>query len=339
MKHYFIANPVAGKGKVRTELLPKIFAAANAAEIDYVIHRTMNIGDATRIAQAVCEEEPNEKKRFYACGGDGTLNEVLNGIVGKPNCELAVIPAGTGNDFIRNFSEPAEAFLDIAAQINGNAVEVDCLKYEFLGGDVNQVGESFGYAMNMFNLGFDAQAVVRMSYYKKKPFLKGTGAYIAGVGHELIKLSSVKLEATIEGTVPSGERTLDELYLPEGTTVDNPATIEYEGDVLLGGIGNGGFSGGGFHGIPTAQVSDGLMDVMIIEAVTRRFFISLVGKYQKGTHFHDDRIKKIMKYYRCKSATFRPVDKMVFSIDGECVTVGDVRMSVADEKIKFSLPV
>ena len=116
MKHYFIVNPSAGSTdsfKTLTEKLGSISA-------DYEIYRTTEKGDAIRFIKDKCEELSYEKLRFYACGGDGTLNEVANGAVGYKNAEISCFPCGSGNDFVKYYGAK-ERFLDAEELISSVA--------------------------------------------------------------------------------------------------------------------------------------------------------------------------------------------------------------------------
>ena len=117
MKHIFIVNPAAGKGKTLPAMLQRITYACKEHEVDYEIYHTATVGDATRYVAKKCRDNPDTEFRFYACGGDGTMNEVANGIVGMENAQLAVVPKGTGNDFVKIFSSP-ENFNNIGKIIN-----------------------------------------------------------------------------------------------------------------------------------------------------------------------------------------------------------------------------
>ena len=138
MKHIFVYNPIAGAGKVQKTELPRILAAVKDAGVDYEIHRTTNAGEATSWVRRRLENAPPEDLlRFYAVGGDGTLGEVLNGLYGFENAELACVPMGSGNDFIRNFGgEPRGAedypFTRIDAQLRGEATPIDVMEIQFL---------------------------------------------------------------------------------------------------------------------------------------------------------------------------------------------------------------
>ena len=112
IKHVFILNPAAGKREGKESLRSQIEQACLARGVDFVIHVTGQAGEATSFVDAFCTREPDTQLRFYACGGDGTLSETVNGAYGHPNAAVGVIPVGTGNDFVRNFSGK-QAFLDI----------------------------------------------------------------------------------------------------------------------------------------------------------------------------------------------------------------------------------
>src|SRR5665647_2515123 len=98
MKHVFIINPAAGKGRQACELKPKIEKYCDENSLDCIIHVTSAAYEAIGFVRELAKT--GEHMRFYACGGDGTLYEVVNGAFGYPNAEVAVMPLGSGNDFI-----------------------------------------------------------------------------------------------------------------------------------------------------------------------------------------------------------------------------------------------
>ncbi|MCR4804597.1 MAG: acylglycerol kinase family protein, partial [Clostridia bacterium] len=119
MKHIFVVNPAAGNGAALRDILPKIHKALTGFADDYEIHRTLSEQETILYCRQKCAFEGDV--RFYACGGDGTVNNVLTGIAGHSNAQLAVVPCGTGNDFVRNFTN-RDNFLDIEKQINGSVM-------------------------------------------------------------------------------------------------------------------------------------------------------------------------------------------------------------------------
>jgi diacylglycerol kinase family enzyme len=320
VKHIFLINPAAGNGRA-TLLIPQILSAAKQLDVCYEIHRTVNVGDARRYVKEHLENGNGEIFRFYACGGDGTLNEVLNGMVGYDNAQLACVPLGSGNDFIRNFEDPSR-FLDISRQIQGISVSVDVIEYAFLGAEDGAEAEETecignlpakGYALNMINIGFDA-GVAAMASKVKGRFIKGLGAYISGVGIELVKMKFVKLAVSIDGEA------------------------KHRDTFLIAGAANGSYSGSGFRGMPMADTRDGIMDVLLVRAMSRRFFLSIVKKYHDGTHMSDPRLDRILYHHPCKTAEFRSEGKMQIVIDGEPAEVDGLRCSICHAKIQLVLP-
>ena len=112
MKHVFIINPTAGKADSRQKIYDMADALRAKHDLDVQCILTKKQGHATEIARRLCDS--GEELRFYACGGDGTVNEVANGIIGYDNAAMTVIPVGTGNDFLRNFGDDLEKFRDAA---------------------------------------------------------------------------------------------------------------------------------------------------------------------------------------------------------------------------------
>ena len=104
MKHLFIINPAAGKYDKTGEFTQLIREACDARGVNYEILVSKAPGDCTKIAQAAAAS--GEELRIYACGGDGTLNEVANGAAGYANAAITHFPGGTGNDFIKIFDQP-----------------------------------------------------------------------------------------------------------------------------------------------------------------------------------------------------------------------------------------
>ncbi|HVI39325.1 MAG TPA: diacylglycerol kinase family protein, partial [Anaerovoracaceae bacterium] len=224
MKHIFIMNPAAGKGKAGKVFLPKIIETAKGMGIDYEIHRTIAPGDAQHFVSSRCEareclQEMEDTFRFYACGGDGTLNEVANGAYGHKNVEIAMIPAGTGNDFPRSFGD-MKYFENIELQILGEAKPIDIIRYETVipnpgfSSELDSIFESdpdpvVRYGINMFNIGLDCNVADKVTEIKTYPFMPGPLAYGVGIGIVLGKKEGVNLEICFDdGEIHSGDITL-----------------------------------------------------------------------------------------------------------------------------------
>ncbi|GHU49731.1 lipid kinase [Clostridia bacterium] len=315
MKHIFIINPAAGNRTAEKRFLAQILSCVKAEELDYEIHRTTGPGEAESFIRTRCEEFP-DTIRFYACGGDGTLNEVLNGAFGYKNAEITVIPAGTGNDFVRNFPSP-EGFLNLAELIKGSVKPIDIMSYAIFddNSDIQAAVIEKRFALNMCNFGFDSDVVARAATLKTKPFIGGTMAYIGGVFITLMRKKALKLS----------------LRFDDGRVL-------YE-KILLTAVANGAYCGGGFKSAPKSEVDDGLLDIIIVRDMSRRTFLSLVGKYHNGTHMEDKRAEDIILYKHCRSAEISSRTFMNMAIDGEVKRIKRARVEILPKAINFCFPV
>ena len=100
MKYAFIVNPASGKGS-KDSIVQKIKDIMEASSKDVSIYYTRGEKDATVLADMIATEAGDEQVVIFACGGDGTINEVANGIIGHENAVLGVVPVGSGNDYVR----------------------------------------------------------------------------------------------------------------------------------------------------------------------------------------------------------------------------------------------
>lgn len=178
MKHLFIINPVAGKGKT-IRYISQIEEIFKEKKEEYYIEITKNEGHATELVKKYIEKD---QYRVYSIGGDGTLNEVLNGMVGS-NSSLGVIPSGSGNDFVRNICN-CEVILNDA--INGQEREVD----------IGRMNDK--YFINVASVGIDAEVTYNARKFKKIPFINGGIAYILSIFATVFKYKSSELKIKID---------------------------------------------------------------------------------------------------------------------------------------------
>ena len=187
VKHIFIVNPHAGKGKGAARILPQIDSVCKARGLDYEIHMTTAPGEGETYTRA--QAQTGTHIRFYACGGDGTLYDVFNGVIGCDNAEVACIPMGSGNDFIRLFGDH-EQLADIGAQIDGTPVALDVI-------DCN--GK---IAINQCSMGFDANVCDKQASFKKIPWLKGESAYVAALLYCFINMKGQDFTIQLDDDPP-----------------------------------------------------------------------------------------------------------------------------------------
>lgn len=222
MKHVFIINPVAGKGKalVYQDRINKIF---KDREEEYEIIITKEVGHAIKALKDITEKE---ECKVYSIGGDGTLNEVLNGIAGTSS-SLGVIPTGSGNDFIRTLYKKNYGEGLLEKLIDGDEREIDLCKL------------NDRYYLNISSIGFDADVVNNARRYKKHKFISGSMAYFISVIHTLFTFKPMNLTLELNGEVIN-----EEMYLIA--------------------VANGKYYGGGIKIAPNADITDGELDVYSI---------------------------------------------------------------------------
>ena len=310
MKHIFIINPAAGQGKKQAGFI----RALHERQLPFYL--TRSAADCEAHVRKLCSES-REPMRVYACGGDGTLHEVVNGLATFGHVEAGLIPLGSGNDFIRNFAPPLAHYRDLDRQLVGQAVDVDLIRYESTveTEDVGGREQAVRYAVNMFNIGFDCAVVDAMSRVKRYPLVKGSFGYLLSIAVVMVKKPSIDL------SVEFGDGT------------------QQIGSVLLVAVANGCFCGGGLKGMPRAQTDDGLIDVCIINDVPRRTLVSVLPGFAKGTHLEDKRVEGKLLYKKCESLSIRPAaGEMRICADGNVETVNDVTFTIEKKKLKFVLP-
>ena len=171
---HLIANPVAGKKKLEKNIeIAKNTLIASGAAVE--IYRSKCVGDATRIARELTEAGETE---LIALGGDGTLHEVLNGLVNPEKCTLGLIPSGTGNDFAEHAGLALDAEKATQTILAGNAVPTDYL-------DVGGVR-----CMNVAGMGIDVDVLDRC----RKGKLKGKVKYLLSLIQSLFAFKGIEVE-------------------------------------------------------------------------------------------------------------------------------------------------
>ncbi len=299
-KHFFIINPEAGKIDVSERISNEVRKAFNGKSDEYRIYITKGKNDATTFTENICKTEKGNL-RFYACGGDGTLNEVVNGLIGYKNASASVIPYGTGNDFVNNFSSKSN-FFDIEKQIEFQEEEIDLLK-------VNDK-----YSVNLCNIGFDAKVAENMNKFKKFPLISGQGAYTISVFYSLLHKMYSNLEILID----------DEEII--------------KGDFLLCVVANGMTYGGGYKGAPLAKIDDGLIDVCIFKKVSRLKLIKLINVFKRGEHLDNEEMKEYFIYKKCRSIDIKSKKDFTVCIDGEILVEKNIDITLEKKAVNFLVP-
>ena len=245
MRYVFYVNPAAGKGEIQESIISSIKSYFADKSEEFKIHITKAVGDAR--ADARREAETGDDIRMFACGGEGTVFEVLNGIAGYSNVELGVIPCGSANDFLK-FFESRDNFLNIGEQIDGEAVEMDLIK----AGD--------NYCLNGCSVGMDAVVARDMSIFKKWPAVSGSLAYNLAIVKTFLGKLGITADISVDGETPQRK------------------------NCLFAVIANAPYYGGGYKGAPDAVPYDNKLDFTLVDNISKLKILKFLGLYKKGEH-------------------------------------------------------
>ena len=295
MKHLFIINPAAGSRNRTDDYSKAIHKICRARNLTYEVRVSTAPGECTRIAREAAQT--GEEIRLYACGGDGTLNEVVAGAAGFPNAAVTVFSGGSGNDFVKIFDDP-KAFFDLHRLMDADEAAFDLIRCN---DDI---------ALNICCVGLDARIGSDVSRYKRLPLLHGFRAYAASAAVNVVKGIAEHYVVEINGERIDGEQTFVCVC-------------------------NGRYYGGGFNPIPEADPSDGMLDVLLVQKVSRLQVPGLIGKYKNGRYKELSHVARYIKTDAVKIICDKPT---AINMDGEVRFAEVAEMRVAKEKIRFFYP-
>lgn len=222
----FIVNPAAGNG-YSLEIMQRLEGTLKARSTEYRIYKTERPGHGTELAAELAADEGIAA--VVSVGGDGTAGEVAAGLTGsgKP---MGIIPAGTGNDFIKSAGIPGDPDKALQLLLTGAAKPTDT-------GTVND-----RFFLNVCGTGFDVTVLDYAENEKKKH--RGLTPYFLGLIKAIFHYQSIHLRITADGK-------------------------EKEGEYLICSVANGRFIGGGIPICPEADIEDGKLDLVLIRSVHR----------------------------------------------------------------------
>ncbi len=299
MKHIFIINPKAGGRKGNTS---RILAMAEDLRqrhgLDCTCMLTQSPGHARELSRRIAEG--GEEVRLYACGGDGTASEVANGIAGFANAAMTCIPAGTGNDLLRNFGDDMPKFQEAENLWDGPVFPLDLI-------DCNG-----RLALTIACSGIDARVADDVHKYSRIPLLNGTNSYVASLlVNFLFKGIGRRWTISLDGQ-------------------------EIIGQYALVSCCNGRYYGGGFMPVPEARMDDGRLETIIVKNVSRLKFARFVGAYAKGGYAAFPQLARVV---HAKVVKLHSEDEdIVTCLDGESIRSRDVTLRLSDKKVLFFGP-
>jgi diacylglycerol kinase (ATP) len=246
VKVVVVANPVSGRGKGR-KLIPQVGDLLSSLRVDHVILESESAPDGIRLAREASDDGADV---VVALGGDGQVGAVANGILeADRRAALAVIPAGTGNDFARalglNRKDPLAA-----TRLLGSAQTrpIDAVRLV--------TPQRTCFFVNIGSAGFDSEA---NAYANDLKFVKGTASYIVAVVVMLRRFKPAQFVVTIDG---------DQQHVAG----------------MLVTVGNAVSYGGGMKVTPNALLDDGLLDILVLKALSKLGFLKAFPKVFSGTH-------------------------------------------------------
>ena len=289
MKTYLILNPNAGSAEQSTALQEVI-----ATQADLVLRETTRAGQGRELAREALQ---GGYECIVAAGGDGTINEVVNGLAPDfASARLGIIPLGTGNDLARTLAIPTDPVEAVSILTTGQERQLDVMKIEA----ANQVV----YGLNIAAGGFTGQMNEVLTDELKKTW--GPLAYLIGTASVFPNLT--EYETTITWNPGQAER------------------IEALNIIVA----NGRTAAGGFHVAPTANPEDGLLDIVIVRSGS---FVDLAGisaQLLAGSYLDNEHVL----HPRVQRLTIASRPGMWFNVDGELLTKEPLTFTVCPQALR-----
>ncbi|KPL24068.1 MAG: hypothetical protein AMJ93_03205 [Anaerolineae bacterium SM23_84] len=279
-----IINPTASGGKVGKRW-PDLRDVLAAAGLRFSAELTQRPGHATEIARSALREG---FRYIITFGGDGTVNEVVNGLVVDnqvhPDVVLSIIPGGTGSDFVRIFDVPRDAAQAFQATLGAGCRAVDI-------GEIRCIRDDKAvrhYFVNTAGLGFDSETCARVNRMSKR--ISGTIPYLAALALTLVSYRNKDVEVTVGGQLVRGR--LNSVI-----------------------ICNGQYFGGGMWVGPQARADDGIFDIVLLKDLNKVEFLLNVPRVYRGTHLTHPKVET----YQAKEVHVEAKQRMFIQAEGELI--------------------
>lgn len=295
MKYCFVLNARKDKEFIHQVLKRQIDAVGLQ---DYFLFHTSCPKDATRFVRNYCQTHLQEEVCFVACGGDGTINEVVSGMVGFEHKYLAVMAYGSGNDFIKYYR--GCDFRSVQALLKGSVHDIDVLK----------IGDK--YSINVCNFGFDSHVCSVANRLSAQgawwPYRRGILWSVLHGMRNRIKL------------VADGEK------------------LNKTEHILLCTLANCHYVGGEYFCAPRAINDDGLIDLCLVHPISIFQFLRMLPYYVKGTHLDVPKFRKFLTYRQVKHVELYAPKGMEICLDGELYPGTHFEIDILEKAIHFIKP-
>jgi YegS/Rv2252/BmrU family lipid kinase len=297
-----IANPKAGIGNAQAQL-EQIGRELDARGLEYRVALTTQRGDAGRLAREALQ---GGERFLVAVGGDGTIHEIVNGMVQDdqpvlPGAILGVIPAGSGCDFVKTFGLPEDTPRAVEHLDGGNTYTIDVGKITFIGDDGV---ETVRYFPNIAEAGLGGSVVERA---ERLPRRMGRSRYFFGFWFTLpgFKPVTVKVEA-------------------------GPKSFEGRAHNVV--VANGQYYGGGMRISPRSYPGDGFLDILVMKGPKSDAFTT-IPKVYRGEHLPH----KNMLEMKAKKVTVQTERPYRIEADGEVLGTTPATFEVISHPIAVKI--
>lgn len=292
--YHFILNPVSRSGKGRQLWDTVIEPYLQAAQVRYKAHFSREAGDITRLTQEIASVDCTEPHRIVILGGDGTMDEALQGIPDLSRVALGYIPIGSGNDFTRDMPiprDPLKALKRILEAKSTTAVDIGITTYED--------GVSHRFIVSS-GIGFDAAVCEETNRSEMKGFLNRIGlGKLTYLGIALKQLFASKAISC-------------QIRLDDG----EPISIR---KILFVAFMNHMYEGGGFKFAPNADYRDGLLDLCVVGDLPKALILVALPTAFLGKHY----IFRGITAYRARKVEIHTSAPLWVHTDGEVARRSD----------------
>jgi diacylglycerol kinase (ATP) len=293
----FVVNPASGNGAAaRTWPRMRALAAAQGLDGDALV--TEAPGHAAELARQAAEDGA---RLVVAVGGDGTINEVVNGLLESESSEveLAVLPQGTGDDFARTFGIPTNPELAVAVAAAGAARPVDVGRASFVGGE--------RYFANFAGAGISGAIAQRGARTSRR--LGAKAAYMWATVTVFVRWSSVPMRIQLDDETREGA-----MY-----------------EVV---VSNGKYAAGGMKIAPDASPDDGQFDAVLIGDVSKADFVTTFPKIYRGRHTTHPKVEVV----RATTVAVDASEALPVVLDGEQPGTTPARFVIVPGALKLRVP-
>jgi YegS/Rv2252/BmrU family lipid kinase len=273
------------------KLLEPFHTRLSRAGIEYEMIISPSKGQVEVIAADAVKRGLRE---IVGVGGDGTLTEIIQGVfsVNPSDVTVGIIPCGTGNDFAKMLYLDSDPMSALECIIEGTRKTTDIF-------DCNQIK-----CINVCAMGIDGQIVLDTEKIKKT--IPGPAAYLISTIKSLLLFKARRVLIKLDGKISHKE-------------------------ILIIAVGNGQFVGGGMQITPKAKIDDGLMDVCIVNKVSKPKLLALFPSIFKGEHLKVQEVE----YYQCREVEVESIDRtLLLNVDGNIVGTTPVRITLSKDKIQ-----